>query len=143
MPKSGPIIIVEDDVDDQDVLKDIFVELKIRNILRFFNNATEALNYLLATNEKPFLIISDVNMPAMSGLEFLNSINVHNDLKNKNIPFVFLTTSNDPVQMKQAYDASAQGYFVKPNSMEANRQLIKTIIEYWMFASRVYNYASI
>jgi CheY-like chemotaxis protein len=142
MPKSGPIIIVEDDPDDQDLLKEVFNELKIVNRLCFFSNAREALDYLLTTSEKPFLIISDINMPAMSGLDFLKFINEHDQLKGKGIPFIFLTTSNDQLLMKEAYDTSAQGYFVKPISIGTYGQLIKTIVDYWMFASRAYSFSN-
>jgi CheY-like chemotaxis protein len=89
MPKTGPIIIVEDDHDDQQVLKEVFEELKLPNILRFFNSCVEALNYLLTTIERPFLIISDINVPAMNGFELKEKINQNEQLRRKNIPFIF------------------------------------------------------
>jgi len=63
MPKSGPIIIIEDDKDDQELLNEIFIELKIPNIVRFFNSCVQAFDYLITTLERPFLIISDINLP--------------------------------------------------------------------------------
>ena len=60
MFKNGPIIIIEDDADDQELLKEVFRELQVSNILKFFDSCAHALNYLVATMEKPFLIISDI-----------------------------------------------------------------------------------
>lgn len=136
MPKSGPIIIVEDDADDQELMKEIFEELNVKNILRFFNSCKAALDYLLTTLERPFLIISDINVPMMSGLDFLGSINQNEYLKNKNIPFVFLTTSSDDTIIHQAYQMSAQGFFVKPTSIQNLKEMMEKILDYWFVSSR-------
>lgn len=136
MPKSGPIIIVEDDVDDQELLKEIMDDLKVPNILRFFDSCMEALNYLRSTLERPFLIISDINIPAMTGIDFLKSINDHDQLRNKNIPFVFLTTSSDNNMIAQAFQMCVQGFFVKPNNMRDLKEMMKMILDYWRICSR-------
>lgn len=136
MPKSGPIIIVEDDADDQELMKEIFEELNVKNILRFFNSCKAALDYLLTTLERPFLIISDINVPMMSGLDFLGSINQNEYLKNKNIPFVFLTTSSDDTIIHQAYQMSAQVFFVKPTSIQNLKEMMEKILDYWFVSSR-------
>ena len=95
-----------------------------------------AFNYLLTTLEKPFMIISDINLPGMSGLEFLQSINQNSCLRGKAIPFLFLTTSSDPVSITQAYQMSAKGFFVKPLSLEELKQLFRMIVNYWTLARR-------
>ncbi len=136
MPKSGPIIIVEDDVDDQELLKEILDDLKVPNILRFFDSCMDALNYLLSTIERPFLIISDINVPAMTGIDFLKSINDHDQLRSKNIPFVFLTTSSDNNMIAQAFQLCVQGFFVKPNNMRELKEMMKMILDYWRICSR-------
>lgn len=135
MPKSGPIIIVEDDVDDQELLKEVFQELEIPNILRFFNSCLEALKYLQTTLERPFLIISDINLPAMTGFDFLKSINNNQRLKEKYIPFIFLTTASTASTIQQAYLMPAKGFFVKPLNGNQLRQTIAAIIEYWKISS--------
>lgn len=131
MPKSGPIIIIEDDADDQELLKDVFRELQTPNIIRFFDSCSHALNYLMTTIEKPFLIISDINLPAMSGLELCREIFVNESLKMKSIPFVFLTTSSDQNLIAQAYKMFVQGFFVKPSSMQELRDTVRMIVDYW------------
>lgn len=136
MPKSGPIIIIEDDHDDQEVLKEVFEELQIRNLLRFFTSCMQAFDYLLTTIEKPFLIISDINLPAMTGFELKEKINQDEFLRKKNIPFVFLSTNSDTSVIAKAYDILAQGYFVKPVKLIDIKGMMQSIIQYWTFCSR-------
>jgi len=134
MAQTGPIIIIEDDKDDQELLNEIFLELKIPNIIKFFNSCFHAFDYLLTTMEKPFLIISDINLPAMTGLELCRKLYEHNSLKKKTIPFVFLTTTNDQLVIAQAYEMFIQGFFVKPSSIHELKETIRMIVEYWKFS---------
>jgi len=134
MAQTGPIIIIEDDKDDQELLNEIFLELKIPNIIKFFNSCFQAFDYLLTTMEKPFLIISDINLPAMTGLELCRKLYEHNSLKKKTIPFVFLTTTNDQLVIAQAYEMFIQGFFVKPSSIHELKETIRMIVEYWKFS---------
>lgn len=136
MPKKGPIIIVEDDHDDQELLKEVFDELQIPNLLRFFNSCMNALDYLLTTIEKPFLIISDINLPAMTGIEFKLKINENDYLRRKSIPFIFLSTTSDKLVISQAFNVFAQGYFVKPLKVHDVKEIVVKIVEYWNFCSR-------
>jgi CheY-like chemotaxis protein len=131
MPKNGPIIIIEDDTDDQELLKEVFRELQIPNLTRFFDSCVGALNYLLTTIERPFLIISDINLPAMTGLELCKRVFENRSLKMKTIPFVFLTTSSDQNMITQAYQMFVQGFFVKPASIQELRETIRMIVDYW------------
>jgi CheY-like chemotaxis protein len=136
MPKSGPILLIEDDRDDQEMLQEVFTELRIPNILRFFNTCVEALDYLLTTIEKPFLIISDINLPAMTGMELKKEMNENEHLRNKSIPFVFLSTNPDQYIISKAYEMLVQGYFVKPGSMRELTEMIKMIVDYWKVCRR-------
>lgn len=131
MSKNGPIIIIEDDADDQELLKEVFKELQVSNILKFFDSCVHALNYLVTTMEKPFMIISDINLPAMSGLEFCKKIADSESLKMKSIPFVFLSTTSDQNVIKQAYQMFVQGFFVKPGSIQELKDTIRMILDYW------------
>ncbi len=128
---SGPIVYLEDDEDDQELLKDVFQSLKISNELKFFNTGARALDYLRTTSDKPFLIITDVNLPEMSGLQMREEICKDPYLKKKAIPYIFLSTSARSSDIRKAYDLDIQGYFQKENSFEALQNMIHKIVNYW------------
>jgi CheY-like chemotaxis protein len=131
MPKSGPIIIVEDDTDDQDIMQEVLRDLHVSNPLRYFKNGKEALDYLYTTTEHPFLILCDINMPVMDGLELYTIIDKDPVLKEKNIPFIYLTTTGNPLIIRKAYNLTVQGFFQKKNNLTELRDCLKMIIEYW------------
>jgi len=131
MPKSGPIIIVEDDRDDQELMKEIFGELKVPNVIKFFNSCIKVLEYLRTTLERPFLIISDINVPVMTGIQMREEINAQECGYLKRIPFVFLTTTAEQSSVMAAFDRCAQGYFVKPTSIQELKDMLRLIIDYW------------
>jgi CheY-like chemotaxis protein len=131
MSKPGPIIIVEDDRDDEEMLKEVFQELMIPNEIKFFRTCYSLLDYLLVTTDQPFIIISDINLPVMSGVELKKKINENEYLRKKSIPFVFLTTSSNAYAVEQAYEMMVQGYFVKPNTVNGIKEMVGLIIDYW------------
>jgi CheY-like chemotaxis protein len=131
MPKSGPIILVEDDTDDQDIMQEVLRNLGVTNQLLLFKNGQEAETYLRTTTDRPFLIFCDINMPVMNGLELRAAIEADPFLKQKCIPFIFLSTTDNPVAVRKAYDLTIQGFFQKQNSLEELRNNLKMILEYW------------
>jgi CheY-like chemotaxis protein len=130
-PNEPIIIIIEDDLDDEIFLRDVFIELGFQNQLKFFNNCKAALSFLKTTTDKLFLIICDVNLPGMSGTEFKKEINADPHLRKKAIPFIFYTTSANKLAIEQAYEMTVQGYFVKENSISEIKSTVKVIIDYW------------
>lgn len=132
MAKTGPIIIVEDDPEDQEVLADVLHLNGVSNELKFFENGQEALDYLLVTIDKPFLIICDINMPVMNGLELKNEINRNEFLAQKSIPFIFYTTHAEKHAVERAYHMSVQGFFQKPGTMAEMQQLLSQVVGYWL-----------
>jgi CheY-like chemotaxis protein len=132
MAKTGPIIIVEDDPEDQEVIADVLQLNGVTNELKFFENGKEALQYLLDTTDRPFLIISDINMPVMNGLEFRNEINKSDLLTQKSIPFIFYTTHAEKHAVEQAYYMSVQGFFQKPGTIAEMQQLFNRVVGYWL-----------
>lgn len=130
--KSGPIVIVEDDVDDKDLLTEILNDLNIKNKLIWFNRSDYAIQYLLTSKEQPFLIISDVNMPGKNGLEFKKQIDSDPELRKKSIPFIFYSTAAQQEDVNIAYlQMTVQGFFKKGNSYSDTKKQIKLIIDYW------------
>jgi PleD family two-component response regulator len=68
--KNSPIVIVDDDEDDIEILVNVFKEIGVTNELRCFSHPATAIEYLRSTKEVPFLIICDINLPSMTGLAF-------------------------------------------------------------------------
>jgi len=131
MNKTGPIIVIEDDVDDQEVLQVIFKKLGYKNKIIFFGDGNEALDYLNQTDTQPFLILSDINMPKLNGFELRNKVFTNEQLQTKCIPYLFFSTSATKKAVIDAYAMSVQGFFVKSNSMEGLERTIQKIVEYW------------
>ena len=116
MNKNGPVVIIEDDKDDQQILSEIFTTLNYKNEIIFFADGNMALEFLNKTEITPFLILSDINMPKINGFELRSKIHTNELLQIKCIPYLFFTTSADKKSVIDAYAMSVQGFFVKPNS---------------------------
>ena len=67
--KNGPVIIIEDDTDDQELLEIVFAELRLPNEIIFFLDGVTAYEYLTSVHNQPFLILSDINLPRLGGFE--------------------------------------------------------------------------
>ncbi|MES2647466.1 MAG: response regulator [Bacteroidota bacterium] len=131
MSVSGPIIIIEDDLDDQQILQETLLELGVNNVICFFDNCIDVYQYLLVTHDKPFLILSDVNLPVMTGSELKQRINENEELRKKAIPFIFFTTTANAKAVEKAYDMMVQGYFEKDSDLKSLKATLGTIIAYW------------
>ena len=132
MNKVGPIIVIEDDRDDQELLSVVFEKLNFQNEIIFFEDGEQALDYLIKSADEPFLILSDINMPRLNGLELREKIHTNEDLRIKCIPYLFFSTSAEQKYVVDAYSKSVQGFFVKPNSFDKLKSTIKIIIDYWL-----------
>lgn len=131
MRKSGPIIIIDDDLEDQQILGEIFKNLNVSNKIIFFTDGNDALEYLTHTEDQPLLILSDINMPRIDGFEVRSQIWRNENLKLKFIPYLFFTTSVDKKAVQDAYNMSVQGFFVKPTTMVDMQNSLKKILDYW------------
>ncbi len=131
MNKGGPIIIIEDDVDDQQMLEEIFQKLNYKNEIFYFSDGNKALEFINQTEVQPFLILSDINMPRINGFELRNKVFTNSELHTKCIPYLFFTTSATKNAVIDAYALSVQGFFIKPNTMKGLETTIRKIIEYW------------
>ena len=132
MNTNGPIVIIEDDEDDQELFEMVFKTLNYSNEVCFFKNGEEALDYLSRTDVLPFLILSDINMPKLDGFALRSKIKTDADLQLKSIPYLFFTTTSNQKAVIDAYSMSVQGFFVKPNSVAELKEIIEVIMRYWM-----------
>ena len=104
------ILLVEDDEVDVKALKWAFEKLKVANPLVVARDGVEAFD-LLGDLPRPYLIITDINMPRMNGIEFLRKVRQSDQFRDS-IVFV-LTTSNDEQDKIDAYDLNVAGYMLK------------------------------
>jgi len=133
--KSGPILLADDDADDRHLVETVCKSLQINNPIIHFEHGLQLLEYLLVTTEKPFLILCDINMPVMNGLELRRKIDEHEGLRRKSIPFVFLSTSAVQREVERAYELTVQGFFEKGYSLQQLTERLRIIFEYWAVCS--------
>lgn len=121
--------MVDDDADDQELVVNALREVGFDHEVKSFTSAEAALSFLYASKERPFMIVSDINMPKMDGISFKKKIDSCDILKPQNIPFIFLSTSTRFV--RDTRDLNIQGYFEKGSSWQDLRETMKIILSYW------------
>jgi CheY-like chemotaxis protein len=129
------ILLVEDDEIEAIKLERSFKKLGYTHNIFNVKNGEEALK--LCKLEQPNLILLDLNMPKMNGLEFLFLLKQNNDLKY--IPTVVFTTSNNHQDLVKAYEIGVAGYIVKPLRYDNYVAQIKKLIDYWTINELVTN----
>jgi len=122
------ILLVEDDEVDVKALKWAFDKLKVANPLMVARDGIEALE-MLRELPRPYLVITDINMPRMNGIELLRKIRESEQFRDS-IVFV-LTTSNDEQDKIDAYDLNVAGYMLKTDMGTSFQRAISLIDNYW------------
>jgi CheY-like chemotaxis protein len=130
MRNSKPILLVEDDRVDAMTVKRALKDLNVTNLLVHTPNGKEAFEYLTGEgNERPCIILLDLNMPRMNGIELLKIIKADDVFKK--IPVVVLTTSRDTEDKFETFELGAAGYIVKPADYKKFVEAMRTIDIYW------------
>ena len=122
---------MDDDADDRHILSDIFEELNYPNEIITFDNGASAYRYLIQEGVHPFIILSDVNMPGLNGIELRRMMVADETYRHKCIPFLLITTSSNKESQESAFELSVTGYFVKPQTYAGLKSIIKVIVAYW------------
>jgi CheY-like chemotaxis protein len=121
------ILLVDDDPDDLEIFISAFKEIQPAIICLTANNGVEALDYLIQSAPPPSLVLMDVNMPVMNGLECLAEIKKINEFKS--IPVVMLTTSNDPPSRKQSLKLGAKLFLTKAAALNDIKSQLRMVLE--------------
>ncbi|OGC10415.1 two-component system response regulator [candidate division KSB1 bacterium RBG_16_48_16] len=130
MHNDKSILLVEDDRVDAMTVRRAFSDLKVTNKLVAVGNGEEALVFLQnGNNDKPCLILLDINMPKMNGIEFLKI--AKNDHGIKSIPVVILTTSQEERDRMEGFSNGVAGYMIKPVDYLQFVETMRTIQMYW------------
>jgi CheY-like chemotaxis protein len=133
------ILLVEDDEVDVMNVRRAFKKNNIVNPLYLAANGLEALRILRGESQtEPAmpqvrrLILLDLNMPRMNGIEFLRELRL--DDKLKSIPVIVLTTSNEDRDKVEAYNLNVAGYILKPVTFSNFVEVMATLNKYWMLS---------
>ena len=130
MRNNKPILLLEDDYVDALTVKRALKELRITNPLQVAGNGEEGLDYLRDKNsQQPSIILLDLNMPRMNGIEFLQIVKQDDELRR--IPVVVLTTSSEHPDKIESFNLGIAGYMSKPVDYTKFIEVIRTIDLYW------------
>ena len=127
--KSLSILLVDDDEIERIKFKKVSKEAKFNSIIFEAKNGENAITLLKNKVNSFDLIITDINMPIMNGLDFLKVIKKNK--KFKNIPVVIMSSSNDYQDLKALYDLGISGCFVKPLQFSEYINKVVTLLDYW------------
>ena len=127
--KSLSILLIDDDeierIKFQKVCKDINFPCSVVEAI----NGKQALNFLNRIENRFNIIVLDLHMPKMNGLELLE--NLKSNIKFKNTPIIIMSNSEDNDELKKCYDYGVSGYFTKPANFTKYSKTVKSVLKYW------------
>jgi two-component system, chemotaxis family, response regulator Rcp1 len=137
MNMTGPVVYVEDEPDDAFFMRRAFEQCAPDVELRILANGEEALQFFAKTLEpeeqaapRPGLVLLDMNLPGLSGLEVLLQIRSQPALQR--LPVIMYSSSNQMVDIVEAYRRGCSAYLVKPHSPEKLRDLVNALTAFWI-----------
>nr|WP_295924824.1 response regulator [uncultured Dyadobacter sp.] len=140
------VYLIDDSADQRLLVRTIFKQFLPKYHLRCFQGAKEMYQYLVLQSapkydgRKPALIVMDLNMPSIDGLELLKLIRKTPDnatTRWSNIPVVILTNSSESEDILRSYEAGASSFITKPLEFEELRYLLETVCHYWVDYNRL------
>ncbi|MET0634653.1 MAG: response regulator [Chitinophagaceae bacterium] len=132
------ILLVEDNSSDAEMTITALNEHNLANKLLHVKNGEEAIDYIFAEgkyrgrqmDDKPKVILLDLKMPKVNGIEVLQKLK--SDERTKNIPIVVLTSSKEDPDIQKCYDLGVNSYVVKPVEFDEFQKAISELGLYWM-----------
>lgn len=137
------ILLVEDNTSDAELTIRELKKHNMANNLVHVKNGEEAMDFIFATGKyagkrdiqfSPKIILLDIQMPKVNGIEVLEKIKT--DPRTRSVPVVILTSSKENPDIKRCYELGANGYIVKPVNFEAFAQAIKNLGFYWLLLNQ-------
>ncbi|MGB5236278.1 MAG: response regulator [Flavobacteriaceae bacterium] len=123
------ILFIEDDAIESLKLHRTITKLGMRHKIQNAHNGEEALAMLNSSDQPPDLILLDLNMPRMNGIEFLEVLK--QDEKLKYLPTIILTTSRNRADLLECFRIGIAGYIIKPLKYAEYESKLKRVLEYW------------
>lgn len=133
MKPKGVLLFVDDDRSEYERFGEV-LHTMVDNELLYAPNGEEGLKLIHEHKDALFMIISDINMPLMNGLELKRVIEGTPILKMRAIPFIFRTVHDNVVVTKEAYSLGIQGLFIKTEDAGTLRRQIEIILQFWIAA---------
>jgi CheY-like chemotaxis protein len=132
------VALVEDNPDDRFLFERAWRGAGVKNLLRMFEDGQKALTYLLGAGEYadrdrhplPGLLLLDIKMPTVSGFDVLRRLRQHDILRL--LPVLMLTASTSPEDITEAYRWGANGFFIKPSSVQELMELLVSLKGCWL-----------
>ncbi len=141
MTKINRILYAEDNLNDIELTLSAFEEHNLANAVDVVRDGQEALDYLMRlgkyhqrTSDNPVVILLDIKMPKLDGIEVLKSIKSTPDLKS--IPVVMLTSSQVEIDLVRSYELGANAFVVKPIDFTEFMNTIKSIALFWAITNK-------
>ncbi|APQ18357.1 response regulator [Maribacter hydrothermalis] len=123
------VLLIEDDLIEVMKLKRTVSKLHLKHTIVEAKNGEEALSLLRSGEKLPDIILLDLNMPRMNGIEFLNILK--SDELLQYLPTVILTTSENRADLLKCYQAGIAGYVIKPLKYEDYEFKLNAVLQYW------------
>lgn len=132
MKRKHRILIVDDDADDREIIRDAFMTAREEQDYVFIDNGDKLLEYLeqASEDEAPSLIMLDLNMPGKDGRETLKDIK--NDSRFHHIPTIVFTTSSSVRDKQMVYDLGANCFITKPDTFNKLIEMTTSISRLWL-----------
>jgi CheY-like chemotaxis protein len=134
------IYIVDDNTDHHFLLYQILKQLAVPCSVRFFQDGTSLHHHLQSLTRLPALIILDLNMPGINGLQLLKLLKQQSQDHRSRInliPVVMMSSDVRPDKITQCYQAGANGFITKPLDFEHMKSTLNAICEFWLMANRI------
>jgi CheY-like chemotaxis protein len=123
------ILLIEDDLIEIMKLQRTVSKLQLKHRIREAKNGEDALKELRDSSKLPDIVLLDLNMPRMNGLEFLKILKEDEVLKY--LPTIVLTTSQNQADLLEAYRIGIAGYVIKPLKHQDYEEKLKKVLDYW------------
>ena len=131
------ILLAEDNAEDAEMTLRALKRNNLANRVHWAKDGAEALDYLFGTSQPPKLVLLDIKMPKVDGIEVLRRLK--ENPATRGIPVVVMTSSNEERDVVDSYRLGVNSYIVKPVQFEAFMETVAKIGLYWVLTNRVPN----
>jgi CheY-like chemotaxis protein len=138
------ILLVEDNLDDIEITRLALKRCRVANHLAIVRDGQEALDYLARKGDyrdesapRPDLVLLDLNLPRLNGIEVLEHIRTSPEPEVRAVPVIMLTASNSPDDIDRAYRAGANAFVTKPVDFDGFTRALEELAEFWIVVARL------